>query len=129
MRRGGILFALILALFACHDDDKTVAPTGPGVLDVILTSPNNDDGAVLLTIDGAVDSVQGDPYVIFSTASGTGARLVVTGDVVGGVIARLYVPDVGTADQYLANLDEVAQRGTFVLRPGTSYQLELRIER
>jgi hypothetical protein len=58
MRRGGILFALILALFACHDDDKTVAPTGPGVLDVILTSPNNDDGAVLLTIDGAIDSVQ-----------------------------------------------------------------------
>ena len=129
MRRGGVLSALILAILACHDDDKTVAPTGPGVLDVVLTTPNSDDGAVLLTVDGAVDSVQGAPYVVFSTASGTGARIVVTGDVVGGVIARLYVPDVGTADQYLAYLDEVAQRGTFMLRPGTSYQLELRVER
>jgi len=129
MRRGGVLSALILAILACHDDDKTVAPTGPGVLDVVLTTPNSDDGAVLLTVDGAVDSVQGAPYVVFSTASGTGARIVVTGDVVGGVIARLYVPDVGSADQYLAYLDEVAQRGTYALRSPTAYSLELRIER
>ena len=129
MRRGMVAPAFVVAILACHDDDKTVAPTGPGVLDVVLTTPNADDGAVLLTVDGAIDSVQGAPYVIFSTASGTGARIVVTGDVVGGVIARLYVPDVGTADQYLAHLDEVAQRGTFALQPPTSYQLELRVER
>jgi hypothetical protein len=129
MRRGTAALALVVAILACHDDAKTVAPTGPGVLDVVLTTPNADDGAVLLTVDGAIDSVQGAPYVIFSTASGTGARIVVTGDVVGGVIARLYVPDVGTADQYLAHLDEVAQRGTFALQPPTSYQMELRVER
>jgi len=129
MRHGMAALALVLAILACHDDDKTVAPTGPGVLDVVLTTPNPDDGAVLLTVDGVVDSVQGAPYVIFSTASGTGARIVVTGDVVGGVIARLYVPDVGSADQYLAYLDEVAQRGTYALRSPTAYSLELRIER
>ena len=129
MRRGTAALALVVAIFACHDDAKTVAPTGPGVLDVVLTTPNADDGAVLLTVDGAIDSVQGAPYVIFSTASGTGARIVVTGDVVGGVIARLYVADVGTADQYLVHLDEVAQRGTFALQPPTSYQMELRVER
>ena len=128
MRRSGNAFALILALVACHDDDKTVAPTGPGVLDVVLTTPNNDDGAVLLTVDGAVDSVQGAPYAIFSTASATGARVVVTGDVVGGVIVRLYVPDVSIADQYLTQLNEVAQRGTFALRPTASYQLQLKVE-
>ena len=128
MRRLGVVFALVMAIFACHDDDKTVAPTGPGVLDVVLTTPNADDGAILLTVDGAVDSVQGTPYLIFSAASGTVARIVVTGDVAGGVIARLFVPDVGIADQYLAHLDEVAQRGTFALRPTTSYQLDLRVE-
>ena len=128
MRRGGVLSALILAILACHDDDKTVAPTGPGVLDVVLTTPNADDGAVLLTVDGAVDSVQGAPYVVFSTASGTGARIVVTGDVLGGVIARLYVPDISAADQYLPQLIEVAQHGTYALRPPTSYQLELKVE-
>ncbi|HEU5155224.1 MAG TPA: hypothetical protein VFU03_10870 [Gemmatimonadales bacterium] len=127
--RGRIGLGLLLLVLACHDDDKTVAPTGPGVLDVILSTPNNDDGAVLLTVDGAVDSVQGAPYVIFSTVSATGARVVVTGDVVAGVIARLYVPEVGAADQYLTNLNEVAQRGTYLLRPTTSYQLELKIER
>lgn len=127
MKRVCVL-ALILAIFACHDDNKMVAPTGPGVLDVLLTTPNADDGAILLTVDGAVDSVQGAPYVIFSATSASGARIVVTGDVVGGVIAKLYVPDVGTADQYLAHLDEVAQRGTFALQPLTSYQLELRVE-
>jgi hypothetical protein len=127
--RHGMAAMVLVAILACHDDDKTVAPTGPGVLDVVLTTPNTDDGAVLLTVDGAVDSVQGAPYVIFSIASGTEARIVVTGDVLGGVIARLYVPDVGSADQYLAHLDEVAQRGTFALRSPTSYQLELRVER
>src|SRR5262245_53431232 len=120
---------LLLVLVACHDDDKTVAPTGPGVLDVILTTPNNDDGAVLFTVDGAVDSVQGAPYVIFSTTSATDARVVVTGNVAGGVVARLYVPDVSTADQYLANLVEVAQRGSFALQPPTSYKIELKVER
>jgi hypothetical protein len=129
MRQGTAALALGVAILACHDDDKTVAPTGPGVLDVVLTTPNSDDGAVLLTVDGAIDSVQGAPYVIFSTASGTGARIVVTGDVVGGVIARLYVPDVASPDQYVPQLVEVAQRGTYALRPSTSYQLELRVER
>jgi len=127
--RHGMAAMVLVAILACHDDDKTVAPTGPGVLDVVLTTPNADDGAVLLTVDGAVDSVQGAPYVIFSISSGTEARIVVTGDVGGGVIARLYVPDVGSADQYLAHLDEVAQRGTFALRSPTAYSLELRIER
>ena len=75
-----------------------------------------------------VDSVQAAPYALFSTASATGARVVVTGDVVGGVIVRLYVPDVSIADQYLTQLNEVAQRGTFALRPTASYQLQLKVE-
>jgi hypothetical protein len=127
--RERVRLALLLVVLACHDEDKTVAPTGPGVLDVILTTPNADDGAVLLTIDGAVDSVQGGPYVIFSTLSATDARVVVTGNVVAGVIARLYVADLSTADQYGTNLLEVAQRGTFALRAPTAYQLQLKIER
>ena len=129
MRVGVRALAVILTLFGCHEDNKTVEPTGPGVLDVILTTPNTDDGAILLTIDGAVDSVQGAPYVVFSTTSATGARVVVTGDVVAGVIARLFVPDVSTADQYVPQLVEVAQRSTYALRPTTSYQLKLRAER
>ncbi len=129
MRQGRVALALILTMLACHDDDKTVEPTGPGVLELVLTTPNTDDGAVLLTIDGAVDSVQGTVYVTFATASPTGARIVVTGDIAGGVIARLYVPDVSASDQYLPQLVEVAQRGTFALRPPTSYQLELRADR
>ena len=129
MRQGMLALTLIVAMLACHDDDKTVEPTGPGVLDVVLTTPNTDDGALLLTIDGAVDSVQGTAYVTFATASATGARVVVTGDVAGGVIARLYVPDVTTADQYLPQLVEVAQRGTYALRDPTSYQVNLSVER
>jgi hypothetical protein len=39
MRHGMAALALV-AILACHDDDKTVAPTGPGVLDVVLTTPN-----------------------------------------------------------------------------------------
>jgi nucleoside phosphorylase len=115
-------------MLVCHDDDKTVEPTGRSP-DVVLTTPNTDDGAVLLTIDGAVDSVQGTAYVTFATASPTGARVVMTGNIAGGVIARLYVPDVSAADQYLPQLVEVAQRGTYALRPPTSYQLELRVDR
>ncbi|HSE67445.1 MAG TPA: hypothetical protein VLB12_10680 [Gemmatimonadales bacterium] len=129
MRHGMAAMALVLAILACHDDDKTVEPTGPGVLDVVLTTPNTDDGALLFTIGGAVDSVQGSGYVTFATASPTGARVVVTGDLAGGVIARLYVPDVSASDQYLPQLIEVAQRGTYTLRAPTTYQLALKVER
>ncbi|HEY7027284.1 MAG TPA: hypothetical protein VH438_06740 [Gemmatimonadales bacterium] len=127
--RGRATLALIMIVLACHEDEKTMAPTGPGVLDVILTTPNDDDGAILLTVDGAVDSVQGAPYVVFSSVSATGTRVVVTGNVVAGVITRLYVPDISTADQYVPQLVEVAQRSTYALRSPTSYRLELKAER
>jgi len=121
-----LVMASLVGLPACHEENKATAPSGPGVLELVLSTPNGNDGAALLAVTGAVDSVQADGYSTFSALESGGARVVVTGDIAAGVLARLYVPDLGSADQYVANLVEVAQRASFALQDLTGYEISVR---
>lgn len=122
-----ILLPLSLgALAACHGEDKPTDPSGPGVLELVLTTPNANDGAVLLEVTGAVDSVQPMSYTTFSSLESGGARVVVTGDIASGVVARLYVPDAASAGQYTGSLSQAAQRSSFTLQNLTGYRVVVR---
>ena len=118
--------ALVLAgALACHEANKPTAPGGPGVLELMLNTPNANDGAVLVDVSGVVDSVQAAGFTTFSALETGGVRVVVTGNLARGVIARLFVPDVTEADQYIATLFEAAQRTTFGLQDLTGYSLSV----
>lgn len=117
----------VLAGAACSGGDDS--PTGPvaGTLNVVLTSPNSDDGAVMLQITGAVDSVVV-PTGLTAWQSEPGAnvlRAIVTGDLAsGGTLLTLRVPDVSKASSYSTQVLQVSSE-TYAQRPVGGYSLSL----
>jgi len=121
----GRIAAIVALGAACGGD----GPTGPvaGPIELVLASPNSDDGAVLLTVSGGpMDSVAAVGYTTFSAPlSGTSAKVVVVGSVVSGTVARVWVPDRSKTAQYSVTLVEVAARGSYQLRPLQGYRVTI----
>jgi hypothetical protein len=113
----------LIVLAACSNH---TAPTG-AALNLSLSSPNADDGAVLLTISGGpVDSVEAVGYPVYSTrAGGETVRLIVTGDLGAGPIARIHIPDGRQAFRYSAKIIQVAARSTYAQRDPVPYSASL----
>ena len=119
------LFLLLIALIATacghgelvnpHTPDSDRAT--PGWFTLNLTTPRADDGAVQLRVLGpAMDSLQlAGPGGFVSLSNGV-ARVLVTGRITGGVVARFWVPDTRKALLYAATVDEAAARGTYQLQ-------------
>jgi hypothetical protein len=113
----------LVPLTGCSNN---TGPTG-ATLGVTLSSPHSDDGAVLLTIAGGpVDSVEAIGYGVYTARAGTGTlRLIVTGDLGGGPIARIHVPDPRQAPFYTAKVVQVAARRTYAQRDPAAYGARL----
>ncbi len=99
-------------------------PTG-GTLNVTLASPNSDDGAVLFTLSGGpVDSVEAVGYSVYSARIGDNAvRVVVTGALAAGPVARIRIPDHRQSSGYSAVVNQVAARTTYQQRDSSHYSL------
>ncbi|HKG94518.1 MAG TPA: hypothetical protein VKA84_21570 [Gemmatimonadaceae bacterium] len=116
---------LLLPVAACSKD----APTGPtrGALSLGLTTPNADDGAVLLAIDGGpVDSVTAvGAYRVYGGAAGAPAgtplRVIVRGTLAAGPVARVWVPDVSAVGAYRVTVEQAAARTTYGQRSVSGY--------
>jgi hypothetical protein len=123
--RSALLWAVAsgAGLTACSHQPS--APDG-AVLQVSLASPNQDDGALLLTVaGGAVDSVTSE-YTTFShRLDPTRLKIIVTGSVAPGTIARLWVPDERQIGRYSITVDQAATRGSYAQRDPASYQITL----
>lgn len=128
MRRQLLLLLLLLPAAACGDGGPT-EPAGPvpGVLKVALTTPNSDDGALLLTISGGrvstVDGASAGYQVYTAQPDTTTTRVLVTGDIGAGEVVRIHVPDTRSAAAYHATLAQAASRTTFAQRVLTGYSL------
>lgn len=103
--------------------------TGPtaGALNLSLTSPHKDDGAVLLLVyGGPVDSVESTGYSIYSaTAAPDTVKLIVTGKLGSGRLARIHIPDSRLVSSYAARVGQVAARATYVQRDPARYAVTL----
>jgi hypothetical protein len=104
-------------------------PTGPvaGALSVTLATPHDDDGAVLFTISGgSVDSVESAGYSLYSARiDPTTLRVIATGDLRTGAIARIYIPDSRQVSRYSVAVNQVALRSTYGQRDPTGYSIAL----
>ena len=124
--RGAALLAALLIL-GCSGDDG--GPAGPvaGPLNVVLTSPNTDDGAVMIQVTGVVDSVIV-PAGLSAWQSEPGSnvlRAVVTGNLASGsTLLTLRVPDVAKASSYSLQVLQVASE-TYAQRPVGAYSISL----
>jgi len=94
---------------------------------VRLSGPNTDDGAVLLTISGGpVDSVEAVGYTVYTARAGAETlRLIVTGDLGPGPIARIHVPDGRHVSRYSVSIGQVAARVTYAQRDPAPYSASL----
>jgi hypothetical protein len=128
MRRQFLPSLFVLLAAACGDGGPT-GPAGPtpGVLKVALTTPNADDGALLLTISGGrVSTVEAAAagYQVYTAQPDTlTTRVLVTGDIGAGEVVRIHVPDTRSVAAYHATIAQAASRTTFAQRALTGYSL------
>lgn len=126
MRR--MLAAAWLGLLAACGGDHPVAPVA-GQLTLSFSSPVGTDGALLVLISGgpvtSVTSLNG--YQVASASAGTNlTRIVITGNLVPGDVARLAIPNVDVTASYSARVEAAADRSTFALADPQSYTAGLR---
>jgi hypothetical protein len=113
-----------------------VTPTAPvpGHLVVLLTSPNTNDGAILIRVEGgqldSISLVSGSTHrVQFTRPTASTARLIVVGTAVKpiatGELLNLWVPDVAKVSLYSAKVDQAAARVTYAQRAVDGYVLRI----
>ena len=124
LTRGALLLAALLTAACGSDGSGPVA----GTLQVTLTSPNTDDGAVMFQVNGEVDSATAPAGLTLyqSLPSATVLRGIVTGPITSGSnILTLHVPDVGKASAYTAQVLQASAGGTYVQRAPGGYTLQV----
>jgi hypothetical protein len=101
--------------------------TGPsaGSLNVDLSTPYTDDGGLLLAfVGGPVDSIESAGNQLYITRAQTDSLMViVAGQLTGGTIARIYVPDIRLAANYSAAVVQGAARDSYTQRDPASYSI------
>jgi hypothetical protein len=129
VRVGLVLLAVLLA--GCAGDGGSSSPLAPpnpadpGVVRVSVTSPNNDDGAMLFSISGAFQSIQGaSGYQVLSYAPTTAVtKVVVVGPIVSGNVFSLNVADKSLPVR--VTIDQVAARSSYMQRAPGDYRVTL----
>ncbi len=120
--------ALVVSV-ACGDGDGVTAVPMSGTLVLSLTSPNSDDGAILLSISGggiSAPTVVSTSHVLFFRATGTTSiNAVVVGNITAGPLLRFDVPDVSGASAYTGTITEAANRANALRTTLTGYSLEI----
>jgi hypothetical protein len=122
MSRWDVLLGLGLAgLGGCSSDAGPASAT----LGLSLSSPAQNDGAVLLTITGGpVDSIESTGYQIYSTTPGANTyRVIIAGQLASGPIARVHIPDERRSADYAAMVEQVATRAGYQQQDPAGYGL------
>ena len=104
-------------------------PSAPqaATLEVTLSSPFTDDGALWFTVRGGrVDSVASANYILYSSRSDANTlEVIVTGQLSSGTIARVHIADERLAPQYSVQVIQAAARTSYVQRDPKAYGLTL----
>jgi len=88
-----IATAAILAFTASCD--SPARPGGRGNLTAVITSPNGDEGAAVLDVNGTVDAFVGSSDVsVYTTPAPSGTRVVLVRMTPGALSVTLTVPDI-----------------------------------
>lgn len=123
----GLLATLLVA--GCGSDDGGPSGPVPGPLNVVLTSPNGDDGAVMFQVTGVVDSVVAPAGItLYQSIPGPNVlRVIATGSAItsGSSLLTMYVPDVAKTSSYSVQLMQVAAKATYAQRAVGGYGLKV----
>jgi hypothetical protein len=91
-----------------------------------VASPHQDDGGIMLSIyGGPVDSVEAVGYVVHTARAADSVKMIVTGNLGSGVIARVHIPDSRQASGYYAQIKQAAARQSYIQRDPAAYTVSL----
>ena len=120
----GLSLGLLGTGLACGDNP--IAPQG-GNVTVSLTTPNPDDGAVLVALFGpGFSSIQpaSTSYRVYSlSASPTEVRILVVGDLSAGALLTLKVNDPSRIGEYHGTVVQAASRSDELRTVSTDYDV------
>lgn len=129
LSRTALAAALVASLTCGGGGDGGTGPTppDPGLVDLVLATPNSNDGALLLSITGAlVSSVTAQSFEVASVGAGSsGVKLLVRGNLTDGVIAQITVPDRHKLSSYQVTVNQAAARTTYQQQPLAGYAVNL----
>jgi hypothetical protein len=101
----------------------------PTSLVVSLTTPNSDDGAILVTIRGpalaTIQSASPDYLVFSNSVSATEARVIVIGDVQRGSVFTVALGGTAPLSDYSASIGQVATRADALRADTIGYRMTL----
>lgn len=125
IRKLGLLALATVALTTCGEKGVQDVPV-PGWLSLNLSTPNADDGAIMFTVSGPVDSVRSVHPHVLSSKEGSATRVVIVGAIGAGALASIKVPDTRQPTQFTATVEQVAVRGSYTQRTPAGYTLVAR---
>jgi hypothetical protein len=118
-----VLLLLALLATACGTGELTSTNTPdadratPGWVTLSFSTPRTDDGAVQLRVLGpSIDSLELTGTRGFTSLSGGTLRVLLTGPIASGPVARFWVSDTRKASVYVATVEEAAARSTYLLQ-------------
>ncbi|HMA40829.1 MAG TPA: hypothetical protein VKP10_12165 [Gemmatimonadales bacterium] len=122
----GLSLGLLSTGLACGDNAIAPKPKA-GSVTVSLTTPNADDGAVLVALFGpgfANVRPSSASYRLYSlTASPTEIRILVVGDLSTGALLSLDIDDPARIAEYHGTVIQAASRDDIVHTVSTDYDL------
>jgi len=120
-----VLAGVLGMLDGCSGQPSSPVATS---LQVSLSTPFNDDGALLFTVTGGrVDSVDAAGYALYtSRPDPLTLQVILTGNLTSGVVAHVHIADERVASQYSATVTQAAARETYMERDPAAYRLELK---
>jgi hypothetical protein len=106
--------------------NEPVGPT-PAVVEVTLSTPVSDAGAMLFTISGGpVEAIERTGYTLyFARIDSHTLRAIVTGNLQPGPVARIRIADERQLSRYSATIDQVATPSSYSQRNPAGYALTL----
>jgi hypothetical protein len=128
-RSVAISLVIVGSLLASCED--SVAPpaesTGPGWLALQLSTPHQGAKALLLRVTGGpIDSIVSQDHTVFSNgAVRSDWRVLLVGNMAGGGVARIWVPDPSTAGHYRAVIEQAAAGEGFEQQAASDYGLTI----
>ena len=124
------LVAVVLTTFAVVPACSDQGPTGSGTATISFTTPNSNDGALLVAITGpGVRDVEPASFAYkayWRVASANELHLIVVGNLVGGPVATVTVDQIDKLDLYHVTILGVANRADALQPSLTGYAVEVK---